>query len=198
MGRMLHGTAPSRAGRSKLAHALFLLGMFGLLKNARLRTEMQCRRQLDATPAKSGSLCFKCDLGRFRSPYPCGFPYYDLSQPAWILGSLTPFNCRFFLNFRISLAGLPVRFVAKPATSTNLYIWRGLRFRRVLVSYLQGNGQIACNWGVGQDFGAKTVLLTATFGIFPVTWGDVAGFDTNVTHAPGTDMLGFDGTTSAH
>jgi DNA polymerase V len=29
-----------------------------------------------------GFLCSWCDLGRFRSPYPCGFPEVDLSQPA--------------------------------------------------------------------------------------------------------------------
>ena len=32
MGRMLHGIAPFSAGRGRLADALFLLGMFGLLK----------------------------------------------------------------------------------------------------------------------------------------------------------------------
>jgi hypothetical protein len=59
----------------------------------------------------------------------------------------------------------PARFVSKAAISTNLYIWRGLRCHAVLASYLRGIGQIVCNYGVGQDFGAKTVLQTATFGI---------------------------------
>jgi hypothetical protein len=37
-----------------------------------------------------GSSCVWCDLGRFRSPYPCGFPGCGLLQPAWLLDSLTP------------------------------------------------------------------------------------------------------------
>jgi hypothetical protein len=45
--------------------------------------------------ARPGSPCFWCDLGRFGSPYPCGFPGHGLLQPAWLLDSLTPSNSRF-------------------------------------------------------------------------------------------------------
>ena len=38
----------------------------------------------------TGSPCFWCDLGRFRSPYPCGLPEAGLLKPAWLLDSLTP------------------------------------------------------------------------------------------------------------